>query len=58
MSHIAGGTWGISGPTFVLIYVALGIVVVVGIATEAQAPRGTAPPPLDPSHEVVTVAAQ
>jgi uncharacterized protein (TIGR04222 family) len=30
MTHIAGATWGISGPTFLLIYVALGIVVVVG----------------------------
>jgi uncharacterized protein (TIGR04222 family) len=31
MTHIAGDTWGVSGPTFLLIYVALGIVVLAGV---------------------------
>jgi uncharacterized protein (TIGR04222 family) len=30
MTHIAGATWGISGPTFLLIYVALGVVILAG----------------------------
>jgi uncharacterized protein (TIGR04222 family) len=31
MTHIAGDTWGIAGPTFLLIYVALGLAVVAGV---------------------------
>jgi len=31
MTNIAGATWGITGPTFLLIYVALGVVILAGV---------------------------